>query len=203
MIRLIFAISLCFIVGCERTPIRIRYPLEEKTVLAHMVQKKAQLQLESERGLILVGTGGGMMDEIRMLALSFEYDKPMSPCEGRKLLIRAVDVFLAIINENEEIRPYLIQSPFKPEYVEIRIFLNNPNGTEIPLGDLSILSAVDGVLNYLIEDPVTTLFVTAYKETYQEAVAKLAVNSLEPQKLIAPPPKNFFDGPGARPGRFN
>ena len=129
------------------------------------------------------------MHEVHMLALSFEYPHLINVCEGRELLIAAVETLLSTVNTNEKIRPYLIRYPFQPKNIEIRIFLRNPDRSEIAPGNLCIVSALGGTLEYDIHDPTTAHLVTAYEETYQEALDKLAVNSTEPQQLLPPPEK--------------
>jgi len=191
LIRLFTVIFIFFVSSCNQSPLGAGYKLRDDEYLVDIVERQAARQLQKELSLQLVGTGAQMMDEIRMLSLNFEYDKPIEAYEGRKLLVRAVDVFLATINANEEIRPYLIQYPFKPENIEIRIFLRSADRSDVPPGKLSVVTALEGVLEYDIEHPVTTRLVTAYQETYQEAVDKLAANSTEPQQLVAPPPKPF------------
>ena len=188
--KLLLTISvICFVASCNKSPLMVSYQPSEKAHTAALVKKKAAIQLQKELELQPIGTGGQMMNEIRMLALSFEYDKPIDACKGRRLLLTAVDTFLSVINADENIRPYLYRYPFTPKNVEIRIFIKNHDRSQVPIGQLCILSSIEGTIEYDIHDPTTTHLVTAYEETYQEALDKLAVNSTEPQQLLPPPAK--------------
>lgn len=162
--------------------------LSDKELCANIVIKKVANKLEQEQDLIAIGTGGGMMHQIRMLALSFEYRQQIYPWKGRELLMTAIHTFLFEINSDEKIRPYLTHYPFLPEDIQIRIFLRNPDRSDIVAGELTTLSIVRGIIKYNIYDPITDRLVTAYKETYPEALDQIARHSTEPHTLSLPKP---------------
>ena len=112
------------------------------------------------------------MNEIQMLALAFDYYQPVSLEEARELLVYAVDEFVAAINADEKIRPYLGNYPFQPKNVEIRLFIHNRDGHNVKPGDLYVVTAVNGQLNYKIDDK--PYLKTIHKESYEAAVAELA-----------------------------
>ena len=114
-----------------------------------------------------------MMHEIKMLALSFDYNQEISLEQGRELLIAAVNEFVSTVNSTERIHSYLYNYPFEPKNVEIRIFLHNPDRSNLPMGKICVVSAIDGILAYKIEDPSTPLFKTIHRETFDEALQKL------------------------------
>ena len=58
--------------------------------------------------------------------------------------------------------------------IQIRIFLRNPDGSNPISGRLSVISSVDGILEYDIRDPKTDRLKTILEETYEEAHQKLA-----------------------------
>jgi hypothetical protein len=147
--------------------------------IAHKITDQTAKKLGKEAGLKLIGTGSGMMYNVRMLAMAFRYSKEIDIDEGRELLMKAVSEYLSAINSNEEIRPYLINYPFLPKNIQIRIFLSDSKGREIPLGQLAVIGSIDGVFEYLIEDPKTTCLKTIYEETYEEALQKSSLNSVE------------------------
>src|SRR5436853_114106 len=114
-----------------------------------------------------------MHNEIQILGLSFLCNQPLSIAEGRKLLIQAVETLLQEINQDTRIHPYLIRHPFRPRNVEISIVLVNPDGTNVAPGALEVLLASEGSLQYKINDPTGDKLLTVYKETYEEALARL------------------------------
>ncbi len=118
----LFLIASIFITGCMQNSSVIDYISSPKSQLANEISKQVALQLKKEQDLYPCGFGGGMMNQIRMLALSFNYYKPINIEQGRELLMAAGSLFLKTINEDERIRPYLDTYPFQPKNIEIRIF---------------------------------------------------------------------------------
>lgn len=167
----LFVICILF-VSCNSSNNRTYY-LSEKERASNKILNEVAIQLRNEWGLIPSGTAGQMMDEIQMLGLSFKYLKPLDIEKGREILIDAVNRFDAAINADEKIRPYLVQFPFEPKNVLIEIYIHGPNYNDVEKGELSVISASDGILKYKIDDPITGRLTTICKETYEEAVQKI------------------------------
>ncbi len=182
---LLLFIFVFFVSSCDQHP-KLEYAFSRKEIASNMLLKRVAVQLKKDNALIAIGTGGGMMRQIHMLALSFEYRRPIRACEGRELLMTAVNALLSEINTDEEIRSYLIHYPFLPKDIEIRIFLTNPDRSDVACGELSILSSLNGKFEYDIRDSQTMRLVTAYQETYAEALNRIEVHSAEPQELVSP-----------------
>jgi hypothetical protein len=161
-----------FIYSCGSPSADSTY-LPDKQSLAIEVRNQTFAQLKKEKELYPFGTGSGMMDQIRMLALSFRYYKEVDINQARELLMIAGTVFINNVNSNEQIRPFLQNYPFKPNNIQIRIFIQNPNGSGPDPGKLSAVTMVKGVLDYMINDPETNRLKTVYKETFEEATEKL------------------------------
>ena len=136
------------------------YPGNERQKLVNEVRKKTAIQLHRQFNLHPCGTGAQMMHEIKMLALSFNYNQEISLEQGRELLIAAVNEFVSTVNSTERIHPYLYNYPFEPRNVEVRIFLHNADRSDLPMGKICVISAINGILEYEIEDPSTPLFKT-------------------------------------------
>jgi hypothetical protein len=113
------------------------------------------------------------MDKIRMLALSFNYNKQIEIEEARELLIYAGNIFIHTVNDDKRVHQYLLNYPFLPENIEIRIFLHKKNGSEFGGEKLSVISMNEGILKYKIVDPTTQLLTTIYSETFDEALVKI------------------------------
>jgi hypothetical protein len=94
-----------------------------KQTLATKVRNQTISQLKMERDLYPCGIGSGMMNQIRMLAISFDYYKEVDIDQARELLMAAGTLFLKTINSNKQIHSFLINCPFKPENIEIAIFV--------------------------------------------------------------------------------
>ncbi len=143
-----------------------------KQSLATQVRNHTILELREKKDLRACGIGSGMMDQIRMLAISFFYYNEVDIEQARDLLMTAGTVFLRHVNANEKIRPYLQNYPFEPKNIQIAIFLMKPDGTEPDAGQLTIISMHKGILAYNIDKPGTKQLITIYKETFDEALSK-------------------------------
>lgn len=148
----------------------------EREKLADMIMAQVASKLRREKGLVPCGTGGGTSGGVRMLALSFDYRQPTTIESGRELLITSVQELINSINQDKRIRPHLKNYPFEAKNVEIRIFLQNGDGSHLMSG-LHVISACNGTLRYKIANPDGPLFITLLEETYEEALQKLTTNS--------------------------
>ncbi|MBI2743615.1 MAG: hypothetical protein HYX48_06835 [Chlamydiales bacterium] len=129
-------------------------------------------KLKSEKKLHLVGDGAQMMTDIKMLALSFSYYHDVDQKKARELLLSAIHEYLAVINKNEQIQPYLYNRPFTANNVEIRIFVRKPDHSDIDRGKICAASALEGAIRYDIRDPETDRLRTIATETYEEALSR-------------------------------
>lgn len=168
--KLVFILFGFFLITSCNQSFQKSYQFNEDEKLANEIMKKVAYELKREKDLIPCGTGGQMMDEIEMLALSFLYNKPINIDEGRKLLLTVIDKFMVAINNDKRIRQYLKNYPFLPKNVQVRIFINSTDGAKPPLEQLSVISALDEILRYEIDDIDGKLFKTIHKETYEQAL---------------------------------
>lgn len=152
---------------------RPSYRISEKEALANEITLKVAHQLKKEKGLVPIGTGGGMMNQIWMLSLSFNYYRPVTIEEGRELLIAVLDCYADAVNSDARIHPYLKNYPFRTSNFEIFIFLKDPSGAKVSQGDLSILSSRKNILEYEFYEPGTGRLKVRHKETYAEALDKM------------------------------
>jgi hypothetical protein len=144
----------------------------EREKLANKITAQVAAKLKKDRGLSPIGFGGRTSNGVQMLALSFLHYQPITIENGRELLVTCVQEFTKAVNQEKPIRPYLKNFPFTSKNVEIRIFLQNIDGSQRTTG-LNVISALEGILNYDIRNPDGPLFITLLEETYDEAVQKL------------------------------
>ncbi len=170
----VFLVLMVFVTSCGPPHSENNPPSSNKQSLANEVRNTAFAHLLREKDLYPFGTAGQMMDQIQMLGLAFHYYKEVDLDEARELLLYAGNVFLNIINSNEQIRSYLDHYPFKPENIQVKIFLKKPDGSECSVEKLCVITMIDGALKYKIDQPETYKLLTVYNETYDEAVSKLA-----------------------------
>jgi ribosomal protein L14E/L6E/L27E len=141
--------------------------------LANEITLKVANQLKEKYNLIPCGSGGQMMYEIKMLALSFDYYGPIDIEKGRELLLAAINEFKDTVNADERIRSYLFNYPFEAKNIEIRIFLYNLDGSVCDSDKLVVIKSIDGNFIYNIDGPDESSYITIHKETYEEAMQKI------------------------------
>lgn len=180
--RVVFALFLLVCMASCDPPYQEENPyLPTKQSLVNEVMNQTFVKMKMEKGLIPCGIGSGMMHQIRMLALAFDYYKEIDIDEARELLIAAGSEFLKTINSNEKIRIFLDQYPFTPKNIEISIFLRNPDGSLTEPGKLTVASIINGILKYNIRSLATGQLEIVYKESYEEAIQKVRIKQ-EDQK---------------------
>jgi hypothetical protein len=144
--------------------------------LARAITVKTAEKLQQEKGLVLVGTGGGMMGDIQMMAMGFNFYQIVDIKTARTLLVDSVEEYLSDINANQEVRPFLHNYPFTAENIEIAIYFYISEGSNVPLDKITIAAAEQGKLVYYIDDPEKYTLKDIHEETYEEA---LRIVSLE------------------------
>ncbi len=168
-----FLLLLVFIASCDPPYIEEGSHMPDKVSLANEVRIRTLVQLKKEMELYPFGIGSGMMDQIRMLALSFRYYKEVDINQARALLMTAGTLFLNTINAKEQIRPFLQNDPFQPNNIEIAIFLAKPNGSKHDPDKLTVVSMTRGILEYDVRSSENGRLTTIYEETFEEAAEKL------------------------------
>ena len=138
--------------------------------IANAITAKTAKQLEEENGLILVGTGGQMMNDIQMMMMGFYFYHVVDVNDARQLLVNSVEAYLSAINANEDVRPYLHEYPFTASNVEIVIYFRNPDRSDVPQGKIRIAAAKRGKLVYYIDYPEKHTIKSIYEESYEDAL---------------------------------
>lgn len=164
-----FILITALIISCSKNSYQ---PSQKQNSINH-VRKKAAYSIQKKYGLIPCGTGGQAMDQIQMLALMFDYRQPIDMERGRELLIKSVEEFANEINTDPTIRPYLVQYPFKPENIEIRIYIHDRQGNHFAEDQLCVISSLTGTLNYIVPDDKPPGLKIICQETYSEALKRL------------------------------
>jgi hypothetical protein len=168
---LLFFTLIFFGFGCDSSNLD-GYKASEKEQLANQVIREAFSVLKKEKNLEPFGEGGQMMHQIQMLALSFSYHNPLDIEQAREMLVYVSKTFLGILNKNERIRPYLSNYPFDFKNIDIEIVVRG--GDKSDQDKLVFLSMHRGVLNYNVRELGTIKFKRFYRETYEEAIERLA-----------------------------
>ncbi|VHO03673.1 hypothetical protein [Candidatus Rhabdochlamydia sp. T3358] len=159
-----------FLFGCAS----LGYQSPRYVKLAAEITEKTAQKLKGKKNLYLIGTGGGMMNDIQMMAMSFDYYQEVDLKKARELLVYAVNEYLLDINNNEEIRPYLHEVPFTAKNVEIRIWVWKMDRSKPSPEKIYYISAIDGILNYYIRGLEEYSRQAICEETYEEALQAIS-----------------------------
>jgi len=102
--------------------------MPEYEKISNKIVTEASKEIAQKYDLTFIGDGASMMDDVKMLALSFNCDQPRNIDDTRKLTVNCMKMFLGNINKNEAIRPFLHNYPFTEENIQIRIFFTDKHG---------------------------------------------------------------------------
>ena len=143
------------------------------------IGKKVFFQLRKEQKLQVCESGWDLRSKkkIQVMHCGFFYYDELNIDQARELLLSAGNLYLTTINENERVRNFLETYPFKPENIEIRIFLYNRDRSIPSPERLQVISMIEGILEYENRSAETKFLNTIHKETYEEAMAKMSNES--------------------------
>lgn len=165
-----------FLLACGCEP----HSSNEKQRLVNAARERAAVRLEREKGLVPFGSGGQTSDRVKMLHLAFQYRGKIGIPEARRLVTDAVEELVKTVNADEKLRPYLSNYPFRPDNVEVEIYLKNPDrapispevSPEVSPESLRVVASRDGKIEYEASDPLSHRLVTVFEENYEEALRK-------------------------------
>lgn len=146
---------------------------DEDTLSNQMIFKFGE-RMRKKYNTPLIGFGGAAKDGegTTILAASFNaYRGPVQKDEARKMILDYLDEFLADINANEKLRPYLATYPFTAKNVDLEIYYSDPDGYEFYDPYIGVVSINEGIVYYRTYDKEDkTPFKSKTKETYEEAL---------------------------------
>ncbi len=146
------------------------YMIAKKETLTNRIMMKVARQITTEKELYLIGTGAQMMNEIQMLALSFDGFRDVSLDEARELIVYAVETFVNEVNANEKTRPYLANYPFTAKNIEIRIWFYNNDYTSVGPNHIFYIFNNRGKIEYYPGRPAYDLWNPMLVEKYDESL---------------------------------
>ncbi len=153
------------------------YVKEADETTAKIIKK-----ISKETDLIPVGTGGGMMYGIRKMSISFYYYKEVDMMTARKLLVYCVEEYLAAINSNKKVRPYLVNYPFTEKNIEINIFFFKPDRRNLPSGKITIACSTEGAVKFKTDNPDGYKLDTLHRESYEESKKLISQEAVKAPK---------------------
>ncbi|NNM43194.1 MAG: hypothetical protein HKM07_02500 [Chlamydiae bacterium] len=138
--------------------------------IADTITTETAKKLQKEKGLILAGTGGRMMNDIQMMMIGLTFSHEVTVEEARELLIYSTEKYLLEINNNEKIRLYLHEYPLTAKNIEIEIFFRNPDGSSVGPGKIRVATAYEGILTYSVKYAENKSLKSIHTETFEQAL---------------------------------
>lgn len=128
----------------------------------------------------LGSVGGGVDHGIWLMSLDFQRkNSVLTEEEARELIINSLNDYLNMVNNDEKLRPFLKEYPFKPENVDLAIFNYTADMHDIYHPYIGLVSADKGKIGYLIDDESNQFRYKSQKyESYDEAMAILKLLSV-------------------------
>lgn len=126
---------------------------EDYTKIVHKITSDVSKKLKKEMNLQCIGTGGGMMDVIRCISVSFELNHEIDLAEARRVIIDVTETYLDAINGSKRVRPYLKNYPFTLDNLEIDIFVNKSRGKNVSIGEIACVAARRSLILYELYEP--------------------------------------------------
>ena len=147
--------------------------------LINRFNTKFAKELKKEKSLYLFGYGGRMMFDVEEVFMSYQATQCVSLEEARRLFIEISEKYLARINGNEQLRPFLHNYPFTIDNLELSLGFKDVEGKFQNQVSFIMYSKRSGNIVYNSYNTETEMLDTIYEEPYEEAVR--LVNNLDNQ----------------------
>ncbi len=153
---------------------------EDYVALSNKNQAKTAREIQSRFGVHACGSGGGAINAIRLETLDFQTIAPLrfTIDQARTLIVALTEIYKENINNNRELRPYLIEYPFPAKRVEVAIFVYDSPFLQ-PTKDITTISLHNGIIYYKSHSgeravPNTILKTEPYQTAYELVKDKIA-----------------------------
>jgi len=144
-------------------------PTQSYVYLANQITVDTTKIIQKKYGLTPFGSGGSMMDDVKLMALSFACYHKLTIDEARKLIVHCTEEYLKQINQNSKIRPYLHNVPFTDNNIKLVIFCYKPNRKRVDPGQICVAGIMKGKIAYKSPTPDDKR-VVLLEETFEDAV---------------------------------
>ncbi|SCA62459.1 hypothetical protein SCG7109_AA_00480 [Chlamydiales bacterium SCGC AG-110-M15] len=110
------------------------------------------IEVNQKHGLKYMGGGGAMKNEIKKTSFLFSYEGPMSLDEARSIFVEISQDWLEWINENEDLREYLLVYPFEPENIDIGLMHRNFSEANLDVDCIAAVSVLKEKVYFSVYD---------------------------------------------------
>ncbi|MFI5334717.1 MAG: hypothetical protein ACHQT8_06120 [Chlamydiales bacterium] len=145
---------------------------ETKPYLKYVDQitKEFEHEIVDEFDLVGIGSGGKMPHDVQEISVSFIAYRRATIEQARVLEVTAIEKLLKKINENEKIRPFLREHPFKADRVDVSIAFCKDDNSRYDDGSVAHVFQSRNRLMYTAQERATAKRVLLLEEPYEEAL---------------------------------
>ncbi len=136
-------LNFCFIL-CLLFSSCSKISIEEKKV--HKIINRFNRSQEKQRDLRMVGVGSSIPENIEKFILRFKSQQNLTQDQTRDLIIECTNELLALINADDEVRPYLDHYPFKAEDIDLMICFVNENDQLVQYPFIAFAAIAEGTI---------------------------------------------------------
>lgn len=157
------------------------YKQPEYIKIADRITFATVKKIQKEKKLILIGSGGSMMFNVKEVSLHFVCNEPYNMTQARKLLLDITEQLLFAFNTDQSIQPYLSNTPFDAKNVHIIIsFIDKKNRSHF-IDSIDSASICNDILSYNKYNSEKNVPETFFEEHYNEAIqkAQISINDIQ------------------------
>lgn len=128
-------------------------------------------EVSKPKGLALTGYGGALMYDVKKINLHYDSHECLNLEEARKLYVEIAEKYLAYINDNEDIRPYLHDYPFTIKNLELAIAFRGRSGKRCNNGCIAFIfrNLKTSEIIFRTSDEDGKKLIPFHQEPYEEA----------------------------------
>jgi hypothetical protein len=147
------------------------FNVPKHVLAAGKIRTASAEKLAKKYDMHICGVGGGMMGRVNEIGIAFMVYRPLKKEEARELVVKCVQEFLEDINNDPEVRPYLVTYPFDERYVRISLYSESPRRKDVCYPYISIITSSQGRVHYLgRSSEKDEKYEWEERETFQEAL---------------------------------
>lgn len=109
---------------------------------------RAASALEREFAIESCGAYGKSNKSVEMIRLSFVVRQKLNRDEARKYILPLADRFIAILNADKQLQPYMSRFPFNYDNIELTLYFEDKEGQPVYQPNIHMLALKRGQLKY-------------------------------------------------------
>ncbi len=100
-------------------------------VLTHKLAHESSNKMAIKHGMQIIGSGGAMMQCVEEVDVRYSINRLLNKEEARKIMVDVIDDLSNTLNNDQKIRPNLIEFPFPESRLSVIIFVEHSAQTKL------------------------------------------------------------------------